>query len=49
MPPPKGGANANHAFFDYLEKNDWILDSVMPVKSFGSKGYEKMYVLRKEK
>ena len=49
----RGGANANDAFFDYLEEchdNEnyhWILDRVMEGKSFGTKGYEKVYVLKK--
>jgi hypothetical protein len=49
----RGGANANDAFFDYLEdhydneNHSWILDRVMEGKSFGTKGYEKVYVLKK--
>lgn len=44
----RGGANANDAFFDYLESNGWILDKILPVKQFGSKGYEQLYILRKD-
>jgi hypothetical protein len=45
----RGGANANDAFFDYLEDpaNNWILHRVMNVVSFGSKGYEKLYIFQK--
>ena len=43
----RGGANANDAFFDYLEQNGWILERILPVKAFGSKGYEQLFVLRK--
>lgn len=47
----RGGANADAAFFDYLEDpaRAWYLDRVMDVASFGSKGHEKMFVLRKKK
>jgi hypothetical protein len=45
----RGGANASEAFFDYLEDpvNNWILHRVMNVVSFGSKGYEKLYIFQK--
>ena len=39
------GANASNEFFDYLEEHHWILTKVLPVKSFGNKGYEKMFLL----
>jgi hypothetical protein len=44
-----GGANANEAFFDYLEDpaNNWKLHRVMNVVSFGTKGYEKLYIFQK--
>ena len=44
----RGGANANDDFFDYLESTGWVLMSVMKVKSLGSKGYEQLYVLRRQ-
>jgi len=45
----KGGANANDAFFDHLESSgNWILYKILPVKSFGAKGYEKLYVLKRK-
>ncbi|CAB9527109.1 expressed unknown protein [Seminavis robusta] len=43
----RGGANANEALFDQLESGDWILMRVMKVKSFGSKGYEQLYILKR--
>jgi hypothetical protein len=45
----RGGCNANDAFFDYLEnpEHGWIIEKVLQPVSFGSKGYEKMYVFRK--
>jgi len=45
----KGGANANDDFFDYfVQHNDeWSLETVLNVKSFGSKGYEKLFILKK--
>ena len=39
------GANAPNEFFDYLEENQWIVTKILPVESFGSKGYEKMCIL----
>jgi hypothetical protein len=43
----RGGANADDAFFDLLESGDWVLVKVMPVQSFGDKGFEKLYVLKR--
>jgi len=43
----RGGANAPDEFFDYLEDNKWILLKVMQVKPFGTKGYEKLYILKR--
>lgn len=43
----RGGANADEALFDYLENGDWALMNVMDVNPLGSKGYEKMYILRR--
>lgn len=49
----RGGANAGDGFFDILEgggrgsDDAWVLLSVLPVKPFGSKGYEKMYVFKR--
>jgi hypothetical protein len=45
----RGGCNANDEFFDYMENPDhgWILEKVLQPISFGSKGYEKMYIFRK--
>jgi hypothetical protein len=43
----RGGANADDDFFDLLESGDWVLVKVMPVQSFGDKGFEKLYVLKR--
>jgi hypothetical protein len=43
----RGGANADDAFFDLVEPGDWILVQVLPIKSFGSKGFEKLDVLKR--
>jgi hypothetical protein len=43
----RGRANADGAFFDLLESGDWVLVQVMPVQSFGDKGFKKMYVLKR--
>lgn len=43
----RGGANADGAFFDLLESGEWVLLKVLPVKPLGSKGYEKLYVVRR--
>lgn len=43
----RGGANANDGFFDYIESGEWVLLQILPVKPFGDKGYEKLYVLQK--
>jgi hypothetical protein len=46
----RGGATANDAFFDYLESSgQWLIWQVRDVESFGTKGYEKLYVLKKMK
>jgi hypothetical protein len=46
----RGGSTANDAFFDYLESSgQWWIMQVLDVKSFGTKGYEKLYVLKKTK
>lgn len=44
----RGGANANDAFFNYLENGDWILQNILPVRVFGIKGFEHLYVLRRK-
>ena len=44
----RGGANANDKFFDYLENGDWILESILPVRIFGTKGFEQLYVLKRK-
>lgn len=44
----RGGANADEDFFRLLEESGWIVTKVLPVKSFGTKGYEKMYILQKQ-
>lgn len=43
----RGGANADDAFFDLVGSGDWVLVKVMPVQSFGDKGFEKLYVLKR--
>jgi hypothetical protein len=44
----RGGANADDAFFDYLESGDWILLKMMDVKKPpGDKGYEKLFVFER--
>ena len=43
----RGGANANGTFFDYLENGEWILWQILPVKSFGTKGFEKLYIFKR--
>lgn len=43
----RGGANATSDFFDHLEENHWYLYKVMDVRRFGNKGYEKLYILKK--
>jgi hypothetical protein len=46
----RGGATANDAFFDYLElSGDWWICQVLDVHPFGTKGHEKLYVLKKKK
>eukprot|EP00540_Astrosyne_radiata_P006207 CAMPEP_0116857480 /NCGR_PEP_ID=MMETSP0418-20121206/20572_1 /TAXON_ID=1158023 /ORGANISM="Astrosyne radiata, Strain 13vi08-1A" /LENGTH=78 /DNA_ID=CAMNT_0004491159 /DNA_START=114 /DNA_END=350 /DNA_ORIENTATION=+ len=44
----RGGANANDAFFDYLEQEGWILMKILNVKA-PPKGYEQLYLLKKKK
>ena len=44
----RGGATADEAFFAFLEDSEWVICKVLPVKSFGTKGYEKMYIIRKQ-
>ncbi len=44
----RGGANANDKFFDFLENGDWILANILPVRVFGTKGFEQLYVLRRK-
>lgn len=43
----RGGANGSAAFFDYIESGEWILTKILPVRSFGDKGYEQLYVLKR--
>ena len=43
----RGGANANDELFDLFENGEWVLTNVMQVKPLGSKGYEKLYVLKR--
>jgi hypothetical protein len=43
----RGGANANDAFFDRLESGDWVLETILPVRVFGTKGYERMFVFKR--
>lgn len=45
----RGGANANDDFFNALESGSWVLTTIHPVRSFGSKGYEKMFIFTKNK
>ena len=46
----KGGANANDAFFDFLETNGWVLLEILEVlrpPGDKSKGCERLYILQK--
>ena len=43
----RNGCNANHAFFDELESSEWDLEKVVHLKSFGGKGFEKLFVWRR--
>lgn len=43
----RGGANGDDAFFDLLQSGEWILSSVLPCKSFGDKGYESLYIMKR--
>ena len=54
----RGGANAQDDFFDVLEgggDNDdeydsgWVLLEVLPVRPFGSNGFEKLFIFRKRR
>jgi hypothetical protein len=45
----RGGANANDAFFDYLENGEWILWQILPVRVFGTKGFEQLYIFKRRK
>ncbi len=42
----RGGANADHAFFDELESGRWVLERSCALRPFGSKGYERLFVFR---
>ena len=45
----RGGSTANDALFDYLESGTWFLLDVLDVNTQpGGKGYEKMYVLKRQ-
>ena len=44
----RGGANANDALFDQFESGEWVLLRVVQVKTFGSKGYEQLYILQRK-
>ncbi|GMH52239.1 hypothetical protein TrST_g7425 [Triparma strigata] len=43
----RGGCNANDDFFDELESPEWSLERVVHLKSFGGKGFEKLFVWRR--
>ena len=48
----RGGANANDDFFNALEGDggeDWILTKMLPVKRFGNKSYEKLFVFKRNR
>ncbi|EQC33256.1 hypothetical protein SDRG_09238 [Saprolegnia diclina VS20] len=42
----RGGANGDDAFFDVLER-DWVLQQSMGLPSFSKKGYERLFVFTK--
>lgn len=43
----RGGANADDAFFDYLESGNWALIDIKDVLSQpGGKGYEKLFIFK---
>lgn len=44
----RGGANADDVFFEDLESGEWVLLKTMEVQPLGSKGYEKLYILRRK-
>lgn len=44
----RGGANASDALFDLFENGEWVLVSTIRVVALGSKGYEKLFVLRRQ-
>ena len=41
----RGGLNANEDFFDYLLQHQWYVHHVLPVRSFGTRGREQLYLL----
>ena len=43
----RGGCNADAALFDELEGDEWELGEVVPLKSFGGKGFEKLFVWKR--
>jgi hypothetical protein len=43
----RGGANANNDLFDLFENGEWVLTNVMNVIPLGSKGYEKLFILKR--
>lgn len=43
----RGGANSDDSFFDEIEGGGWKLLTVKNVKSFGTKGFEKLFVLER--
>jgi hypothetical protein len=46
----RGGANGNDELFDYFESGNWILLEIVDVQTPpGDKGYEKMFILRRQR
>ena len=45
----RGGANANDDLFNLFENGEWTLMKVAQVKPLGSKGYEKLYILKRHR
>lgn len=43
----RGGANADDALFDWLEGGDWVVQQSVPLKPFGSKGFERLFVFKR--
>lgn len=43
----RGGANGDEALFDWLESGEWTLERALPLKPFGSKGFERFFVFRR--